>query len=90
MAPTTIAAVDGYAGEKSVLFEDFRGQLPFGMLLSLLDRYDCKVQHKGGMCELAATHIVMTSPLHPQEWYKVDDLAKHNKIEQLLALLLSV
>ncbi len=75
---------DGYAGEKDVLFEEFRGQIPFGMLLSLLDRYDCKVQYKGGMCEFAATKIVLTSPIHPRDWYKVDELATHDKIEQLL------
>ncbi len=81
---------DGYAGEKNVIFEEFRGQIPFGMLLSLLDRYDCKVQYKGGMCEFAATNIVLTSPLHPQEWYKQDELATHDKIEQLLRRITSI
>ncbi len=81
---------DGYAGEKDVIFEEFRGQLPFGMLLSLLDRYDCKIQYKGGMCEFAATNIVVTSPLHPREWYKSDDLATHDKIEQLLRRITTI
>lgn len=75
---------DGYEGEKYVIFEEFRGQLPLGMLLSLLDRYDCKVQQKGGMIEFAATNIVITSPLHPNHWYKESELNKYDKIEQLL------
>jgi len=75
---------DGYAGEQNCIFEEFRGQIPFGMLLSLLDRYDCKVQYKGGMVEFASTNIVLTSPIHPKDWYKQDDLSKHDKIDQLL------
>ena len=75
---------DGYAGERNVLFEEFRGQIPFGMILSLLDRYDCKIQYKGGMCEFAGTKIALTSPVHPREWYKPDELATHDKIDQLL------
>lgn len=75
---------DGYAGEKHVLFEEFRGQIPFGMLLSLLDRYDCKIQYKGRMCEFAGTKIILTSPLHPTQWYKQDELAAHDKVDQLL------
>jgi len=81
---------DGYAGEKEVIFEEFRGQLPFGMLLSLLDRYDCKVQYKGGMCEFAATKIVLTSPIHPSQWYKTDELAAHDKIDQLLRRITTI
>ena len=74
---------DGYFGESDVIFEEFRGQLPFGMLLRLLDRYDCKVELKGGMMEFCATNIVLTSPVHPKEWYtcldaddKYDQLAR--------------
>lgn len=72
---------DGYEGQTSVIFEEFRGQLPFGMLLSLLDRYDCKVQFKGGMIEFCATKIVITSPVHPREWYSLEG---NDKINQLL------
>lgn len=65
---------DGYCGEKNVIFEEYRGQLPLGMLLMLTDRYDCKVQYKGGMIEFAATNIIFTSPKHPRNWYhQLDD-----------------
>jgi len=61
---------DGYVGQSDIIMEEFRGQLPLGMLLSLLDRYDCKVEYKGGIMEFAATNIVITSPIHPREWYE--------------------
>lgn len=73
---------DGYFGEKDVIFEEFRGQLPFGMLLRLLDRYDCKVELKGSLMEFCATKIILTSPCHPKDWYtcigddKYDQLAR--------------
>lgn len=71
---------DGYEGEKKVLFEEFRGQVPWGMLLSLLDRYDCKVQYKGGIMEFVGTKIAITSPVHPMFWYK---LTGDDRLDQL-------
>jgi len=58
-----------YDGHKYVIFEEFRGQLPFGVILTLLDRYHCQVQNKGGSANWLATRIVITSPVHPREWY---------------------
>lgn len=73
-----------YQGQKDVIFEEFRGQLPFGMILSLLDRYDCRVQYKGGSVQFCGTNIVITSPIHPRDWYKTDDLRGDEKLDQLL------
>ncbi|AXQ66129.1 MAG: putative viral replication protein [Circoviridae sp.] len=74
---------DGYEGQKEIIFEEFRGQIPFGMLLSLCDRYDCKVQYKGGMIEFVATKIAFTSPVEPQKWYGSLQMDEDDKIEQL-------
>lgn len=74
---------DGYEGQKEVLFEEFRGQLPLSYILSLTDRYDSKVQFKGGVCEFAATNIVFTSPKHPREWYPECD-TQTEELHQLL------
>ena len=79
--PEQLHWFDGYEGQKDCIFEEFRGQLPLGTMLRLLDRYDCKVQYKGGMVEFAATKIVITSPKHPLEWY--EDSAS-DKIDQLM------
>ena len=72
---------DMYEGQKHVIFDEFRGQFPLGMTLSLLDRYECKVQYKGGCMEFVANKIVITSPKHPSEWY---ESIGSDKIDQLM------
>ncbi|AGF91291.1 hypothetical protein HAPG_00106, partial [Halorubrum phage GNf2] len=55
---------DGYVGQKVVLFEEFRGQLPFGEMLSLLDGYpNTRVPFKGGFADWSPEKIYLTSPL---------------------------
>ncbi len=61
---------NGYYGQDEAIFEEFRGQLKLGFLLTICDRYDCKVQTKGGMTEFRATDIIITSPIHPRQWYE--------------------
>lgn len=61
---------DGYMGQNHVIFEEFRGQLPLGMLLNLTDRYECPVEFKGGTTEFCALNIIFTSPYHPRQWYE--------------------
>jgi hypothetical protein len=73
---------DGYTGQKHVLMEEFRGQLPFGYMLRLLDRYEMSVEYKGGICEFVATTIILTSPKHPRDWYTT--LYDNDRIDQLL------
>lgn len=73
---------DGYTGQKHVLMEEFRGQLPFGYMLRLLDRNDFSVEYKGSSCEFVATTIILTSPKHPTEWYRNTD--DWDNIDQLL------
>ncbi len=72
---------DGYSGQKYIIMEEFRGQLKLGYMLRLLDRYDMKVEYKGGMCEFCGTYIVITSPKHPENWFTT---AENDSIEQLL------
>jgi len=80
---------DAYDGEDECIFEEFRGQLPFGMLLRLLDRYDCRVEVKGGTIQFRATKIILTSPIHPKEWYKNFE-NDHDKIDQLLRRITTI
>lgn len=75
---------DGYEGQTKVIFEEFRGQLPFGFLLSITDKYDCKTQYKGGMIEFVATKICFTSPIHPSQWYSYEDMKGDESLAQLL------
>lgn len=72
---------DGYYGQDYVIMEEFRGQLPLGFLLTLLDRYECPVETKGGMTEFNARNIIITSPSHPRQWY--DKCDKEDTWKQL-------
>lgn len=60
---------DGYDGQTEVVFDEYRGQLPFSHLLQLLDVYPNKVQVKGGMREFKPKVIIITTPEHPAFWY---------------------
>ena len=79
---------DGYDNHAHVIFEEFRGQLTFGMLLRLLDKYDLSVQVKGGRVNFCPTKIYITSPLHPKDWYT--NLEGTDKLDQLLRRITSV
>lgn len=88
--PQCMCWFDGYEGQKKAIFEEFRGQIPFGFLLILTDRYDCKAQYKGGMTQFCATQICFTSPVHPRDWYKLEDLKADEKLDQLLRRITSI
>lgn len=60
---------DGYDGEDKIIIEEFRSHVPFRELLTLLDRYECKREFKGGMINVVASKFVITSPTHPSTWY---------------------
>lgn len=79
--PSSEKWFDGYSGHKHVLFDEFRGQLPLGMLLRLLDRYPCRVQYKGGSCQFVPDYVYITSPKSPTQWY--NDF-QYDRIDQLM------
>ena len=72
---------DNYDGEDKVIMEEFRGQMPFADLLSLLDKYACRRPIKGGFVNIVASKFVITSPLPPKQWYK--DLDEYDRYAQL-------
>ena len=74
---------DGYDGQPHAIFEEFRGQMSFGVLLSLLDRYTANVQPKGSYIPFVANRIIITSPVHPLKWYP-NLCKKEGKIDQLM------
>lgn len=58
-----------YMGHKTVIMEEFSGQLQFKALLCLLENGDLEVPIKGGFSEMVATKFVFTSSKHPRDWY---------------------
>jgi len=57
------------------------------MMLTMLDRYECPVQVKGGMVEFCPKKIIITSPKHPKDWYEDQS---DDKVNQLLRRISNV
>jgi hypothetical protein len=74
---------DGYNGEDVIELSEFRGQLQLAFMLDLLDRYELKVQTKGGTTQCVSSTIVITSNEEPSEWYPMME----NRDEKLKPLL---
>lgn len=80
---------DGYAGHEAVLIEEFRpGHMKYNALLDILDAYPTMVQVKGGSVHWSPTHIFITSPVAPEEWYP--NLAAKDSIKQLMRRITKV
>lgn len=75
---------DGYLGHTEIILEEFRGQMPFAQLLRLLDRYELQCPVKGGFVEVVATKFVITSPVHPREWYTALEERVEGSHDQLM------
>lgn len=72
---------DGYEGQANIIFDEFRSQFPLGEMLRLLDRYEHRVQYKGGCCQFNGQDIIITSPCDPHDWYQS---CGDDRIDQLL------
>lgn len=71
---------DGYDGQSRVIFDDFNGatsHIRLDYLLQLLDKYPMSVPIKGGFVKWRPTTIIITTNLHPSEWY--DYSGKHKE-----------
>lgn len=76
---------DGYDGQETVLFDDFRGDMcKFRFLLRLLDRYPLKVPIKGGFVEWTPKNIYITSCKDPKNIYNKETFDNEEKVDQLL------
>jgi hypothetical protein len=72
---------DGYQGEETVILNDFRGQIPYEEMLTLVDKWPKKVKRR---CReptpFISKHIIVTSSLHPEDVYnrraERDDIAQ--------------
>ncbi len=61
---------DGYMGQRSIVFDDFYGWIPWSMLLRLLDRNPLNLNCKGTTALCLATTFYFTSNAHPSMWYE--------------------
>lgn len=68
---------DGYDGQDCVLFDDFAGQIRLNELLRLIDIYPIRVPIKGGFTDFKPTKIIITTNIHPNNWYKYVGREEH-------------
>lgn len=61
---------DGYCNQKVAIFDDFYGDMDFGIFLKVLDRYPLRVPVKGGFVNWNPDKIYITSNVHPSLWFK--------------------
>lgn len=60
---------DGYTGQLIVLFDDFRGECNYSLLLRLLDIYPLDVPVKGAFVQWRPGRVFITSNVEPEDWY---------------------
>ena len=60
---------DDYAGQEDVIIEEFEGQIPQKLMLSLCDRYKHRVNLKGGSMLTNVRRVWITSNDNPLTWW---------------------
>lgn len=61
---------DGYYGQHAVIWDEFDPAIvPARQLLRIIDRYECRVQIKGGTIQFNSPVIFITSNENPKDWY---------------------
>jgi len=74
---------DGYTGQPIVVIQEFRGQLTYGELLEMVDRYPYSVPRRNHQpVPFLAKTVIITSPTPPAECFH--NLAEDDNLDQLL------
>lgn len=78
---------EGYDAHQAVIIDELRlGSCEYSMLLSLLDRYEFRIEYKGGSRQFLAKLIIVTCPVGPRELYgqNVNGYCAQSDISQLM------
>ena len=74
---------DGYCGQKTVILNDFRGQIQYAEMLTLVDKWPKSVPRRGrAPSPFLAEDVIVTSSMHPIQVYS--NLHEKESIQQLL------
>jgi len=65
--------LDGYQGQRTVIIDDYKGQIDYGTFKNLTDRYVYDFNTKGSMVLGTWTTLIITSNEHPNRWYEGQD-----------------
>lgn len=76
---------DGYTGQKDVMIDDFRPskEMPFDMILRLLDRYPLTVEAKGATMHFVSQRIFITAPTTPRDLFATCEWIGAEQLNQL-------
>lgn len=73
---------DGYHGQHTVIINDFRGGIEYGLLLQLIDKWPVKVRRRGQEpMPFTSKRLIITSSLPPKEVYY--NLSREDSLDQL-------
>jgi len=75
---------DNYKHQEAIIIDDFDNQIPFRILLRMLDRYSYQGQVKGGYVQINSPFIYITCEHAPQYYWS------GNELQQVLRRLTSV
>jgi len=67
---------DNYKGEEAIIIDDFENEIPFRILLRMLDRYAYQGQIKGGYVQINSPYIYITSEYPPEHFWSGNALAQ--------------
>lgn len=77
---------DGYTQQETVILNDFRGEIPYNMLLQLIDKWPMTVRRRNREpMPFTSKRIIITSSVRPESVYKQTN--KKDNIAQLLRRL---
>lgn len=77
---------DGYTQQPTVIINDFRGEIPYNVLLQLIDKWPVHVRRRNREpMPFTSTKIIITSSVPPQEVYHRTN--EKDNIQQLLRRL---
>lgn len=68
------ALLDNYCGEPVLFMDEFRGQIPYNQLLTILDGYKVPCHARYDNVTSLWSTIHMTSVIPPEEWYNNDNI----------------
>lgn len=76
---------DGYNGQDNVIFDEFRGQIPYEEILRLLDKWPLQVSRRGRPpVNFRSKRIIITSSKPPERVYRRTTADPYDSIGQLL------
>lgn len=79
---------DDYEGQSIVVIDEFKGSLPYQLLLRICDRYPLLVESKGGQVNFIPKKVIITSNQLPNEWYRFPEVGDVNAILRRLTKIM--